>query len=127
MDCVFERTSDPTLVRCGNPGCTNVLRVPDASYPLDRCHATCWSGVPEGERPVRHEISRPPGRDTYKFPCIYQHEATGESVNCGGCGGGLRALFSCDIYAVCLPWNVSPDYHSCVTCSEYKPVAEAVA
>lgn len=130
MECVFERTNDPNVVRCGNPGCTNVLRVPTADFPLERCHGTCLSGVPESERPnhlANLDRVRQPRRDTVRFPCVYLHGTTGETANCGGCGGGLRALFACDIFGSCLPWNVTKDYHCCLECDQYKPVGEAVS
>lgn len=121
MNCSFERDPhDPRIVRCTRDDCFNVMVV-RADQPLERCHATCKSG--DAEAIARHEahVARrhAPKRNTALHPCIYQGGPTGESVYCGGCGGGQRELFACDIYGSCLPMNVTDGIHSCITCPEY--------
>lgn len=122
MECVFERhPSNPKLVRCKRPDCGAIMHY---SHPdMAKYHAKCRSGDTEAQRRWKESQSKRPAvkrRNTVEHPCIYQGDPTGESVVCGGCGGGLRSLFTCDVFGACLPMNVTEGYHSCLTCGEYK-------
>lgn len=114
--CEFERI--PGGVRCRREGCGNVMRVP-ASMPLERCHATCRAG---GNGAVRHRAVKQPyqGRNPLQNPCVYQGQATSQTIKTGGCGGGIRSLFECDVFGLCLPMCHAEGYHSCLDCGEYR-------
>lgn len=126
MDCDFRRDpANPRIVRCSRRDCGNVLTVyPDT--PVARCHANCRSGEKRSPALTDRELMAQSRRakttrNPFSHPCVYQGDPTGESVACGGCGGGVRALFSCDIFASCLPMHVVRGYASCLTCGEYTP------
>ena len=117
-NCDWERT--PTGVRCRRPGCSNKLKVA-ADYPLDRIHAACLALDPELRHLKEQRAKRPAGRNPALNPCRFQGDPTGITVKCGGCGGGMRELFACDIYATCLPLHQAPGIHCCLNCNEYEP------
>lgn len=78
---------------------------------------------------VRMEIRSQivPRREVFTTFCRHLGDPTGESVECGGCGGGLRALFRCELYGKTLPFvrrelAARMGVHACDGCKDYQLV-----
>lgn len=72
--------------------------------------------------PVR--IRRQDDRRYNKVTCVHLLGPTTQSHKCGGCGGGLRAIFDCEIHDTgTLPFykSLHDSFRSCLTCDDYKP------
>ena len=126
-NCDWERTA--TGVRCKRDGCGNRMSAP-ATMALERIHAECWGldpdkkGVQERRRKAAEQRHKYGYRDLSQHPCKHLGEATGEMVNCRGCGGKTiqNALYGCDLYGSCLPFTLDDAAKCCRICDDYSKV-----